>query len=58
MRAFITGATGFVGANLARLLLEKGYEVRALVRPQSNPKNLEGLDIERVEGHLCDPSLG
>jgi dihydroflavonol-4-reductase len=58
MRAFITGATGFVGANLARLLLEKGYEVRALVRPQSNSKNLEGLDIERVEGHLCDPSLG
>jgi dihydroflavonol-4-reductase len=57
MRAFITGATGFVGANLARLLLAKGYEVRALVRPHSNPKNLQGLDIERIEGHLCDPSL-
>jgi dihydroflavonol-4-reductase len=57
MRAFLTGATGFVGANLARLLLEKGYEVRALVRPQSNLKNLQGLDIETVEGHLCNPSL-
>jgi dihydroflavonol-4-reductase len=57
MRSFITGATGFVGANLARLLLAKGYEVRALVRPHSNPKNLQGLDVEIVEGHLCDPSL-
>ncbi|MCG9891261.1 MAG: NAD-dependent epimerase/dehydratase family protein [Thermosynechococcaceae cyanobacterium MS004] len=57
MRAFITGATGFVGANLARLLLSKGHEVRALVRPHSNLKNLAGLDLEIVEGHLCDPSL-
>ena len=57
MRAFITGATGFVGANLARRLLEKGYQVRALVRPQSNPQNLDGLDLERVEGHLNSPDL-
>lgn len=57
MRAFITGATGFVGANLVRRLLEKGYEVRSLVRPQSNLRNLQGLDVEIVEGHLCDPSL-
>ncbi len=33
--AFLTGATGFVGANLARLLLEKGLRVRALARPGS-----------------------
>jgi dihydroflavonol-4-reductase len=57
MRAFITGATGFVGANLARLLLERGYQVRALVRPQSRLDNLQGLGIETVEGDLCDPSL-
>jgi dihydroflavonol-4-reductase len=58
MRAFITGATGFVGANLARLLLTRGYEVRALVRPASRLDNLQGLGIETVEGNLCDPSLG
>ncbi len=57
MRAFITGATGFVGANLARLLLERGYEVRALVRPESCLDNLKGLGIETVQGNLCDPSL-
>jgi dihydroflavonol-4-reductase len=49
---FITGATGFVGANLARLLLAKGYKVRALVRKSSDPRNLEGLDVERVVGDL------
>jgi dihydroflavonol-4-reductase len=57
MRAFITGATGFVGANLARLLLARGYDVRALVRPASRLDNLQGLDVETVEGNLCDPSL-
>jgi dihydroflavonol-4-reductase len=58
MRAFITGATGFVGANLARLLLTRGYEVRALVRPESRLDNLKGLGIETVQGNLCDPFLG
>jgi dihydroflavonol-4-reductase len=57
MRAFITGATGFVGANLARLLLERGYEVRALVRGESRLDNLQGLGVEPVEGDLCDPAL-
>jgi dihydroflavonol-4-reductase len=57
MRAFITGATGFVGANLARLLLERGYQVRALVRHESRLDNLQGLGIETVAGDLCDPSL-
>jgi dihydroflavonol-4-reductase len=57
MRVFITGATGFVGANVARLLLEKGYTVRALVRPKSSLANLQGLEIERVEGDLGNLAL-
>jgi dihydroflavonol-4-reductase len=40
MRAFVTGGTGFIGANLVRLLLVEGYQVRVLVRPQSNLRNL------------------
>ena len=52
--AFLTGGTGFVGANLARLLLEKGLKVKALARKGSNRKNLAGLAVEIVEGDLLD----
>ena len=41
MRIVITGATGFIGSNLAKLFLEKGAEVFALVRPESS--HLEAL---------------
>jgi len=54
MRAFVTGGTGFIGANVVRDLLERGVRVRALCRPSSPPGNLEGLDIEIVEGDLRD----
>ena len=57
MKAFVTGTTGFVGANLVRLLLAKGYQVRALVRPQSPLTNIQGLDLEVVRGNLEDPTL-
>lgn len=57
MRAFITGGTGFVGANLVRLLCQEGYQVRALVRPQANLDNLKGLDIEIIMGDLNDTDL-
>jgi len=57
MRAFVTGGTGFVGANLVRLLLQEGWNVRALVRPQSNLANLSQLDVELVKGDLTDPNL-
>ena len=56
-RVFITGATGFVGANLARLLLEEGYQVRALARPQAVLDNLNALDLEVIPGDLQDPDL-
>lgn len=57
MRAFVTGGTGFVGANLVRLLLQQGYSVRALVRPHSRLDNLQGLDVELIKGELSDPEL-
>jgi dihydroflavonol-4-reductase len=57
IRTFVTGATGFVGANLARLLLQEGYEVRVLVRPNSRLDNLQGLDIEMIKGDLNEPDL-
>lgn len=57
MKAFVTGGTGFVGANLVRSLLQEGHSVRALVRPNSTLDNLQGLDLELVNGDLTDPDL-
>ena len=54
MKVFVTGATGFIGASLARELLRDGYEVRALARPASDRSNLKGLDLEICEGDLRD----
>jgi dihydroflavonol-4-reductase len=57
MRVFLTGGTGFVGANLARLLLQEGYQVKALVRPDSDLNNLQALNLEIVTGDLNNPDL-
>jgi dihydroflavonol-4-reductase len=43
LKAFVTGATGFLGSHVARVLAEQGAELRLLIRPTSNLKNLEGL---------------
>jgi dihydroflavonol-4-reductase len=43
LKAFVTGATGFLGSHVARALAEQGADLRLLVRPTSNLKNLEGL---------------
>jgi dihydroflavonol-4-reductase len=48
----ITGASGFVGWHVARLLLERGHRVRALVRAASH---IPELEVERVTGDLRDP---
>jgi dihydroflavonol-4-reductase len=57
MKCFVTGGTGFVGANLIRLLLRQGYEVRALVRHHSFLDNLKSLDVEIVTGDLNSSDL-
>jgi len=55
--AFVTGGTGFVGANVIRELLGEGWRVRALARPGSDRGNLDGLELEIVEGDLASPGL-
>src|ERR1700739_2572649 len=54
MLAFVTGATGFLGSHVARILAEQGAELRLLVRPTSNLKNLQGLKAETATGDLRD----
>src|SRR5206468_3028805 len=55
MLAFLTGATGFVGSHVARALAEHGADVRLLVRPNSNTKNIADLKADLVIGDLRDP---
>src|SRR5437764_3023670 len=55
MNIAVTGATGHVGANLVRTLLDGGRRVRALIH-DGNRKGLEGLDVEFADGDLLDPA--
>jgi dihydroflavonol-4-reductase len=58
LKAFVTGATGFVGAHVARVLAEQGADLRLLVRSTSDLRNIEGLKADRVTGDLRSaPSL-
>ncbi len=52
--AFLTGANGFVGSHLTRALLDRGYHVRALIRPKADRSRLDGLSIEWIIGDLDD----
>ncbi|MFQ5881660.1 MAG: hopanoid-associated sugar epimerase [Candidatus Methylomirabilales bacterium] len=54
MKVLVTGATGFVGANLVRELLRDGTTVRVLVRSESTRATIEGLGLEAVPGDLQD----
>lgn len=56
MRALVTGATGFVGSAVARALSRAGWQVRALVRAGSDPRNLRDLSVEIARGDLTDRS--
>lgn len=53
-KTLVTGATGHLGANLVRALLDRGEAVRCLVLPGDRAEALEGLDLERAEGDLRD----
>ena len=50
----VTGASGFVGAAVARAALAAGHKVRALVRATSSRTNLTDLNVELAEGDMCD----
>jgi len=54
MLAFVTGATGFLGSHVARALAEQGAQLRLLVRPTSDLRNISDLNADRVEGDLRD----
>jgi nucleoside-diphosphate-sugar epimerase len=59
MRCLVTGASGFLGAALARHLLDRGHEVLVLLRPETQPVRLRGL-LDRVQvitGDLSQPDL-
>ncbi len=56
MLTFLTGATGFVGSHVARALAENGASLRLLVRANSNTKNIDDLNADRVTGDLRAPA--
>jgi dihydroflavonol-4-reductase len=55
MNCFVTGASGFIGANLVHELLARGHRVKVLLRPESDVRGLAGADFERVAGDLSEP---
>ena len=55
MRILVTGATGLLGNNLVRILLEEGHQVTVTIRTRSNPKSLDGLAVETVFCDLAKP---
>ena len=52
MHALVTGSNGLLGNHIVRALLKEGHRVRAMVRPTSNKKALDGLDVELVYGDV------
>lgn len=56
MKALVTGATGFVGSAVARLLLARGESVRVLTRADSDRRNIAELPVETAVGDLREPS--
>lgn len=55
-RVLVTGATGFLGRALVTRLVECGYRVRVLARPQSNADGLVTLGVDVRRGDVTDPT--
>ncbi|HKR98810.1 MAG TPA: SDR family NAD(P)-dependent oxidoreductase [Candidatus Dormibacteraeota bacterium] len=53
-KTLVTGATGFIGSHLARLLAERGDELKITVREESPVEQLDGIDYEPVKCDLLD----
>ena len=54
MKCFVTGASGFIGANLVHELNARGHGVRALLRSNADTRGLAGAEFERVGGDVSD----
>jgi len=54
MKAFVTGATGFIGSHLTGALLDAGYDVACLTRSRSSTERLKPLNVELVRGDVQD----
>jgi dihydroflavonol-4-reductase len=54
MKCFVTGASGFIGANLVHELVARGHQVKALVRAQSDLRGLAGVAFQRATGDVLD----
>ncbi len=54
MRCFVTGASGFIGANLVHELVARGHQVKALLREKSDLRGLTDVEFERVSGDVSN----
>ncbi len=54
MKVLVTGANGFIGSHLVEALVERGFNVRCLVRKTSNLRWIEGLPCEFIYGDITD----